>query len=38
MIDFLNNINVIINATGIVLPLLLLVLVVRLKCPGLIMT
>jgi hypothetical protein len=37
MKDMVNNIIVIISATGILLPLLLLA-VVRLKRPGLIMT
>ena len=38
MMDFSNNIIAIISATGILVSLLLLLLVVRLKCPGLIMT
>ena len=33
-----HNIIAIISATGILVSLLLLLLVVRLKCPGLIMT
>ncbi len=38
MIDFSQNIIVVITATGIILSLLLLILGVKLKCPGLIMT
>jgi len=38
MFDYLHSIIVIISATGISVSLLLLLLVVRLKCPGLIMT